>query len=67
MAILCVFLLTEAGRKSTASLQINLQNVNLLELGVEDAGDLHASPLESVHQIGPVQAETRPFRRTSTR
>src|ERR1035437_4331524 len=30
--------------------------MNLLELGVESAGDHHSPPFEAMHQIGPVEA-----------
>ena len=60
MAILAVFLLTEAGHKIKTSspkveLQINLQNMNLLEFIIERARDHYSPPLIAMHQIGPVE------------
>jgi len=35
--------------------QVNLQNVNLLELGVKNASNHHSSSFEAMHQIGTVE------------
>ena len=64
MAILCVFIITEAASGLRLILQIDLEHVNLLQLGIEHAIDHDPASLKAMHEIGAIQAKDV-FRRST--